>query len=83
MTSTGLTGVGEAALDPLQAIAAPVEVKASLTDSQINQLLVDLGLIEPPAADKPALRSRALPSRVSAPRQPAHSVTEGQDGGPW
>ena len=43
----------DTALDSLQAITAPVEVKPSLTDDQINQLLVDLGLIEPPA-DKPA-----------------------------
>ena len=43
----------DTALNPLTAIAAPVEAKASLTDDQISQLLVDLGLIEPPA-DKPA-----------------------------
>ena len=43
----------DTALDPIEALAPVPQVQASLSDDQIAQLLVDLGLIEPPA-EKPA-----------------------------
>lgn len=53
----------DTALDPLQAIAAPVKANASLSDDQINQLLIDLGLIEP-TADKPATPASVPAAKV-------------------